>query len=747
MITKTWSSLFQGGDAIKSIEIPMIQRDYAQGRTDEKTSRIRRTFLQVLHNALTNDAQSAVLDFIYGDVVEGKLIPLDGQQRLTTLFLLHWYIAAHEGIDDSGTGILSKFTYQTRFSSRDFCAALATQRPDFSVDKLSAWLADQPWFFSAWRHDPTIRAMLVTLNAIHLLFKDTQNLWPKLVDQAKPAISFHFLPLKDMGLNDALYIKMNSRGKPLTEFENWKAHFEKLIAGVDEKLHHEFTKKVDGIWTDMLWLYRGDNWIVDEEFMRYFHFVTETICYQNGEQAFDDSADFAVAQRIYGAGNAAAADNLRTLFSALDCWCGRDIHGFFEEFLTTADYVCGKVRLFESAYENAVNLFQECTEMYGIREGNRRKFSLQNTLLLYGVLQHLTEKSTDFPPRIRILRNLVLNSVDDIRSEKMGALLRQTAKLIVTGSLDELTAFSTRQADEERAKSRLIEQNPELREVLARLEDDSLLRGCLAVFDLEANNLGTRAATFAELFPEDKSVPYMAISGALLACGDYSQQPSGSDRWYFGSKNQEKRWRSLFTGSAKAGIAKTSTVLLKLLDAMAAIPHVSVVKKLDAIKAAYLAECQAKRLFDQRFYMVKYDAMREGDSGIYVTYWDCLFCMLYVDYMHGYYRNAYLWAIFMKSEAKDGEVTGWFNRGYVEHWLKLEKSGVQIACNQNSFQLQPPSRQKARTADAFDQICTKFNIGDDLILNIAQHTVDGVQYDREDRIERCAALVNALLAM
>ena len=77
---------------IKKIIIPKIQRDYAQGRDDNDINRIRERFLSALFEAVTN--KPVTLDFIYGDIdEEGIMTPLDGQQRLTTLFLLHWYAA------------------------------------------------------------------------------------------------------------------------------------------------------------------------------------------------------------------------------------------------------------------------------------------------------------------------------------------------------------------------------------------------------------------------------------------------------------------------------------------------------------------------------------------------------------------------------------------------------------------------------------------------------------------------------
>ena len=75
-----------------TIEIPIIQRDYAQGRLGKEN--LRKNFLADLKNAL--DSGGAMkLDFVYGSIENGRLNPLDGQQRLTTLWLLHWYISCY----------------------------------------------------------------------------------------------------------------------------------------------------------------------------------------------------------------------------------------------------------------------------------------------------------------------------------------------------------------------------------------------------------------------------------------------------------------------------------------------------------------------------------------------------------------------------------------------------------------------------------------------------------------------------
>ena len=90
--TYTLINLLRQSGNVSKIEIPMIQRDYAQGRKSSDVSKIRSRFLESLYNSLTQK-KSIKLDFVYGEITDNNtLIPLDGQQRLTTLFLLHLYL-------------------------------------------------------------------------------------------------------------------------------------------------------------------------------------------------------------------------------------------------------------------------------------------------------------------------------------------------------------------------------------------------------------------------------------------------------------------------------------------------------------------------------------------------------------------------------------------------------------------------------------------------------------------------------
>ena len=117
-----WNTLQQ-----YKVIIPIIQRDYAQGRKDDRQiEQIRKGFIKNLFDHLVSSVPLE-LDFIYGALHQDELELLDGQQRLTTLFLLHWYLANRTEEQLQKIEIkknLSQFTYQTRVSSRMFISEL-----------------------------------------------------------------------------------------------------------------------------------------------------------------------------------------------------------------------------------------------------------------------------------------------------------------------------------------------------------------------------------------------------------------------------------------------------------------------------------------------------------------------------------------------------------------------------------------------------------------------------------------------
>lgn len=308
------------------IEIPIIQRDYAQGRLGKEY--LRRSFLSSIKEALDDNSKSQLkLDFVYGSSGNGKMLPLDGQQRLTTLWLLHWYIALRAGegeLTEDVCRVLSGFSYETRISSREFCDNLCVPQhfERFDGYDVVGFITTQTWFYSAWKQDPTIQSMLRMLSGtkindkngediidgIEELFKDTtesqfKDYWKKLRSNDAPIV-FYFLPLNEFKLTDDLYIKMNARGKQLTSFENFKADLigyitrqseDKTLEKIQQKEWNGLMDPQSGIpikldtdWTDIFWKNRSKDNSVDEIYFAFINrfFLNELVCQKDANNKY-----------------------------------------------------------------------------------------------------------------------------------------------------------------------------------------------------------------------------------------------------------------------------------------------------------------------------------------------------------------------------------------------------------------------------------------------------------------------------
>ena len=267
---------------LEKIVVPIIQRDYAQGRTNEQD--VRDNFLASLKNYLEDKSKSSHdLDFIYGNKnMDREFIPLDGQQRLTTLFLLHYYLSIHDDCYESfnSTFVMDdkspRFVYQTRNTSTDFCKALVNNPlGKESLKDISFTIKYKcPWFSISWLNDPTVVSMLNMLDSISCYFQDTEGLYARISDAKSPAITFRILFMKESGLKDDLYIKMNSRGLELSQFENLKARIIQKLKPCKEKTHSlqrsnseeekrvtpkdYFSFKIDIDWSNLFWVYRRE---------------------------------------------------------------------------------------------------------------------------------------------------------------------------------------------------------------------------------------------------------------------------------------------------------------------------------------------------------------------------------------------------------------------------------------------------------------------------------------------------------
>ncbi|MEI0487628.1 DUF262 domain-containing protein [Brachyspira intermedia] len=250
-----------------NVVVPIIQRDYAQGRKTHKVRKIREDFLDVIIDFLSNDKEELILDYIYGVEDNDVFYLLDGQQRLTTLFLFHWYFNFNDEI-------LKRFTYETRNSSKNFISfLLSIKREEIKLksnENLSDKLKDNIKFLNFWEKDTTVQGMLQVIDDIHEKVKNKKNINSSKLND----IQFYCEYIK--GDPDDLYIKMNSRGKQLTDFEIFKSKLESFLGGkIDDNLLMEFREKIDTAWSNFFWEFVKDNENpeIDSIFKNFFDFV------------------------------------------------------------------------------------------------------------------------------------------------------------------------------------------------------------------------------------------------------------------------------------------------------------------------------------------------------------------------------------------------------------------------------------------------------------------------------------------
>lgn len=174
-----------------------------------------------------------------------------------------------------------------------------------------------------------------------------------------------------MGLTDELYIKMNSRGKPLTLFEHFKAELEREIRNIDDELANKIVRKIDIDWTDLLWKYRNSNTgslddnIIDDEFLRYFKFICDVIYYRKEISAGNRGKDVFELLDLYSSSKSEdAEENIKTLERFFDCWLNirdySDPKDFLSSFMANT-HEDGKI-LVKSGTD--LNIFKDCLHTY-----------------------------------------------------------------------------------------------------------------------------------------------------------------------------------------------------------------------------------------------------------------------------------------------------------------------------------------------------------------------------------------------
>lgn len=348
--------------------------------------------------------------------------------------------------------------------------------------------------------------------------------------------------------------------------------------------------------------------------------------------------------------------------------------------------------------------------------------------MLFACIVHLQNRTAGFNARIRKIRNLITNSEDTVRKEKLQNLIASVETIVNDNSVISTSEFNSKQIEEESIKEEFLNNHPELIESLFKLEDHKLLQGCLAVFNLD-DHFNDSSNVFLNLFVSQCS--YDLISRALLTFGDYSQKYGWRRR--FGNHN-DSVWRELFTPSNRRGdFVNTKNVLQKLIDKKVNDPDLSLENLIDQ----YLrdVESQTPKSFEWRYYYIKYDGFRMNEDGYY--YWPIPGQTYKCTMMRRSTLGGYNWSPFL-FELKEQDDTH----------LSLDTYGAPLLITKDYETLQLINVNSGFKIEAEDNskilkgIREKGLINDEDIIEVDQN-LQG--FDEEDRVKIGEKLITEIL--
>lgn len=596
------------------IQIPMIQRDYAQGRADEVE--IRNRFLKSIFNSLVND-EYLELDFVYGSIKELdnkiQFIPLDGQQRLTTLFLLHWYIGKRE-LNASELDVLLNtlkgFTYATRSSARDFCEKLMSISLSFTEHPKKE-ITNSAWFYGRFEKDPTVKAMLIMLDAVHSHYEqefaknNSIQLFPAL-----SKLSFYILPLGGFNLSDELYIKMNARGKQLTDFENFKAdlinwirdeknangiEFQKIVTLKNREMpyHLSFATKLDNSWTHLFWEYAKGNEInnIDSFYLRFWNrfLLNHTIITSSDNADLIEKGE--VFKKLYG--NEESEDNFK--YEGFE---------FYQQLFVRQNVVLNAQKTLDGLSDN-FNAIQKCLQpVWSIKDNwnlfdekiNQRQRILFLAITLY--LQNNTFDNNKFKNWIRVVWNIIIDP--DIRSisvminimrivNKLSVGSGDIYKFLVSPALQAIvqseTSFVKAQLEEEKLKAQLIIADPAWEAELVLAEKHQLFQGNIGFLLLNSPDINSfkHRLSISKLIFSPKGPKDVFVDKHLLIRAIVSTIDNWDDLYAFNFGDNFENWQLLLRRILKVqsficnlcDLKDEKTVILDLETKVKAISNIN----------------------------------------------------------------------------------------------------------------------------------------------------------------------------
>ena len=239
--------------------------------------------------------------YAYNDAeYKGKYFLIDGQQRVTTVYLLllNLFIVTGEKVDFEKKYFKDgnlKIDFKVRESSHDFfknfidfCLKNEFEEGDSFENDFRKNLTSQYWYFNEYKNDKTIQSIINNYIVINS-FTFNNNLNSKnFLNYILDYVDCWYFDTNISEQGEELYIYMNARGEQIQNNENIKADLlgalkEEDIKLVSSREDYNLTHDINGLkkywgkkwedWQDFFWINKGSNDNADNGFNEFLKCV------------------------------------------------------------------------------------------------------------------------------------------------------------------------------------------------------------------------------------------------------------------------------------------------------------------------------------------------------------------------------------------------------------------------------------------------------------------------------------------
>ena len=374
------SDLFGG---LNQVVIPDLQRDYCWGhdawiQTEKRYADLVSGFVDnLLESFLKHPVDNRMMGLIYGYEQPRCHIQIcDGQQRLTTLFLLLGYVNTKaDGVFDeylqceNRNNTEPRLCYAIRETTLYFLADLVrygfvgdkgTPNSDVVLALGNGNEARPSWYFSEYDLDASIQNMISALRNIDKRFQNSCEVkdwdgekWKAFGKYLLGKIRFLYYDMGGREKGEETYVVINTTGEPLTAAENLKPI---LIGGITDakkakQYSEEWEKREQWLWEN-----RGDALTTDAHALRFFVWYWQIGLLQEkswkGKRSFNlNPREIFTREPIQYSeedGEVASTERWRT-FCCLD-----NVEKYFSAFKSLVEIV-GKSPALKSIYKSCVS--------------------------------------------------------------------------------------------------------------------------------------------------------------------------------------------------------------------------------------------------------------------------------------------------------------------------------------------------------------------------------------------------------